>query len=218
MAEAFAPEGVNTPFVMYRPSVDLKVTGSVSLGEVFEPYFTRSYEHFCSHQHTPNKPEPSGFSAGVMSDNILYFAHPVFTLYAVGGAVVLKQFILKALTAFIGKDEMQVVTDLPSQGRVSLLEQKKENRYIFHALYAVTSLRGMASEAFMPGMRATAAVEVIEELTPLYNVNFEVKTEKPVTGVRLVPENREIPFVCEKGKVKFTLEKLLCHQMVELNC
>ena len=217
VAEGFAPRGVNTPFVMYRPSVNIELKGGISLGEVFEPYFTRNYEHFCSHQHTPNKPEPSSFAAGVLTDSILYFAHPVFTLYAIGGAVVLKQFIRNAVTAFIGRDELQIATDLPSQGRVSLLEQKEENRYIFHALYAVTSLRGMASGSFMPGMRATAPVEVIEELTPVYNVNFEIKVDKNIVKARLVPENVEIPFVCEKGKVKFSLEKIQCHQMVELS-
>ena len=218
VAEDFAPENISTPFVMYRPSVRIKATGGKSLGEIFEPYFTRNYEHFCSHQHTPNKTEESGFDAGVMSDNILYFAHPVFTLYALGGPVVLKQFIMNAITAFIGREEWQVTTDLPSQGRISLLEQKEKNRYIFHALYAVTSLRGMSSEPFMAGMRGTGPVEVIEDLTPVYNVHFEVKVEKPVVRAKLVPENIELPFTCENGRVKFTLEKLQCHQMVELSC
>ena len=217
VAEGFAPEGVNTPFVMYRPSVNIKVTGGRSLGELYEPYFTRNYEHFCSHQHTPNKTEPSGYAAGVMTEDILYFAHPVFTLYAYYGNVLLKQFLLNAVKAFVGREKLQVVTDLPSQGRVSLLEQKEEKRYIFHALYAVTSLRGMATASFMPGMRATSPVEVIEDLTPVYNVNFEIKVDKKVVKAKLVPENVEIPFVYENGKVKFTLEKLQCHQMVELD-
>ena len=132
--------------------------------------------------------------------------------------MVLKQFIMNAITAFIGREEWQVTTDLPSQGRISLLEQKEKNRYIFHALYAVTSLRGMSSEPFMAGMRGTGPVEVIEDLTPVYNVHFEVKVEKPVVRAKLVPENIELPFTCENGRVKFTLEKLQCHQMVELSC
>jgi hypothetical protein len=215
-APPFAPEGITTPFVMYRPSLKMKVKEGVSLGAVLDPWFTRSYEHFCSHQHTPNKKDFSGFDAGLLTENFLCFAHPVFTLYALYGTVILKDFILKAVKAFL-KDDLQILTTLPSQGRVSLLEQKEENRYIFHALYAVTSLRGMASGSFMPGMRATAPVEVIEELTPVYNVNFEIKVDKNIVKARLVPENVEIPFVCEKGKVKFSLEKIQCHQMVELS-
>jgi len=215
-APEFAPEGVNTPFVMYRPSLKIKVTGGKSLGDIYSPYFTRTYEHFCSHQHTPNKMESSGFSAGVLTENILYFAHPVFTLYANYGTVILKQFILKGINALLGK-EKQIVTTLPTQGRVSLLEQKENKRYVFHALYATPVLRGMTSAPFMPGMRATAPVEIIEELTPVYNVSFEVKVPRKITGARLVPENVDLPFVQEDGKVKFTLAELLCHQMVELS-
>jgi hypothetical protein len=51
----------------------------------------------------------------------------------------------------------------------------------------------------------------------VYDVNFEVKVEKAVTGAKLVPENKELPFTYENGKVKFVLEKLQCHQMVELS-
>jgi hypothetical protein len=216
-APAFAPEGITTPFVMYRPSMKITLSGGTSLGKIYDPYFTRSYEHFCSHQHTPNQLSPSGFEAGCLTENVLYFAHPVFTLYANYGTVILKDFILKAVKALLG-DDLQIVTDLPSQGRVSLLEQKEEKRYIFHALYAVPSLRGMSSAPFTEAaIRGTAPVEVIEDLTPVYDTHYEVKTVRPVTKVKLVPENREIPFVYENGRVKFTLEKLQCHQMVEMD-
>ena len=214
--DEFAPDSVNTPFVMYRPSLKIRVTGGKSLGSIYSPYFTRNYEHFCSHQHTPNKLEESGFDAGILTENILYFAHPVFTLYATYGIVILKQFVVRAIKALLG-EEIQVVTSLPSQGRVSLLEQKEQKRYVFHALYAVPSLRGMESEPFMPGMRKTAPIEVIEDLTPVHNVAFEVKLDKNITCVKLVPENVEIPFVQEGNKVKFTLDKLQCHQMVEMD-
>ena len=212
----FAPEGITTPFVMYRPSLKMKVKAGDSLGAVLDPWFTRSYEHFCSHQHTPNKKESSGFDAGVLTENYLCFAHPVFTLYALYGTVILKNFILKAVKAFL-KDDLQIVTSLPSQGRVSLLEQKEEKRYIFHALYATPTLRGMSSEPFRENMRRTAPIEVIEDLVPLYDQEFDIRVERPVTRAVLVPENVEIPFVYENGRVKFTLEKLHCHQMVELD-
>lgn len=215
-APEFAPENITTPFVMYRPSLKIKVKEGKSLGSILDPYFTRSYKHFCSHQHTPNRKESTGFDGGVLTEKFLYFAHPVFTLYALYGTVILKNFAVNAIKAFL-KEDLQIITDLPSQGRVSLMEQKEEKRYIFHALYATPTLRGMASAPFKDNMRGTAPVEVIEELTSLYNQHFDIKVEKPVTRAVLVPENVEIPFVYEKGRVKFTLEKLHCHQMVELD-
>ena len=109
------------------------------------------------------------------------------------------------------------MTDLPSQGRVFLQEQKQEKRYILHALYATPSLRGMQSEAFMPGMRPPRPVEVIEDLPVLYDVSFEVKVPRAVKSVSLAPEGGELPFESAGGKVRFRLPKLQCHQMVVLN-
>ena len=216
IAPEFAPDGITTPFVMYRPSLNIKVNGGTSLGQVLDPYFTRSYEHFCSHQHTPNKLESTGFDAGVMTGSILYFAHPVFTLYAVYGTVILKQFINKAIKAFMGAD-YPVITDLPSQGRVFLTEQKAEKRFICHALFATPALRGMKTDPFMPNMRATIPIEVIDDITPVYDISFEIKVPQAVTKAELAPQGTEIPFEYSNGKVKFKLDKIDCHQMVVLN-
>ena len=216
VAPEFAPEGITTPFVMYRPSLDIKVTGGVSMGKVFNPYFTRSYEHFCSHQHTPNQLTDTGFDAGVITDSILYFSHPVFTIYDVYGTVILKQFINKAFRAFMGED-YPVITDLPSQGRVFLSEQKAEKRFICHALFATPSLRGMKTDPYMPNMRTTIPIEVIDDIVPVYNISFEIKVPKPVTKATLAPQGTEIPFEYSNGKVKFKLDKIDCHQMVVLD-
>ena len=34
----------------------IKVGKGKSLGQIFDPYFNRDFHHFCSHQHTPNRP------------------------------------------------------------------------------------------------------------------------------------------------------------------
>ncbi|MFA6929220.1 MAG: hypothetical protein WCT05_02755 [Lentisphaeria bacterium] len=214
-APEFAPDGVNTPFVMYHPSLNIKINDGKSLGEIFEPYFTRDYRHFSSHQHTPNKLEESGYDAGVLTDQILYFAHPVFVLYALYGTVILKDFILKGIYALIDKD-LPVHTSLPSQGRLSLLEQKAKKRYVAHALYANTMLRGLASEAFAPELRPTAAIEVIEELNPLFDQKFIFCLPHKIKRVTLEPQGQEIAFEQCNGKVTVALNKLICHQMIVL--
>lgn len=56
-ASDVAPDFVHSPMVMYLNSMRIKATDGRSLGEVYEPYFNRSYRHFCSHQHAPNKRE-----------------------------------------------------------------------------------------------------------------------------------------------------------------
>jgi hypothetical protein len=73
------PEYVDSPVVMYLRSRRIRVTDGQSLGSIYDPYFNRTYRHFCSHQHTPPQREPSGFDCGVLHRNIAYLAHPVFS-------------------------------------------------------------------------------------------------------------------------------------------
>ena len=215
-ADEFAPDSVTTPIVMYRQGMKVKVSGGKSLGRVYEPYYRRTYLNFCSHLHTPALPDPSEYDAGVITDRILYFAHPVFLQYTLYGHVILKQYILKAIRCFL-KDTLQLETDLPSQGRVTLLHQKEERRYILHALYANTILRGMASPALSTEHFATTPQEVIEELNPLYNVHFSLKTDCEIKKITLEPAGTEQQFTAVDGRVEFSLNKLVCHQMIVLH-
>ena len=215
-AQEFSADFMSTPFVMYQPSRQIKVKGGKSLGKIYDPYFRRSYKHFSSHQHTPNKPEASGFDAGILTDNILYFAHPVFTLYGVHGNVILKEFISKALLALIG-EELPIHTTLPSQGRVSLLRQKEEKRFVAHALFATPVLRGMRTPPPAKDDRATTPLEVIEELHPLYNIGFSFRLPETIKRITLEPQGTEIVFTQKNGCVEVELEKLICHQMIVLH-
>ena len=216
-AETVAPDFVNTPFVMYRPSHKIKVTGGETLGQIYDPYFNRTYLHFCSHQHTPYQPEPSGFDAGVLTDQILYFAHPVFALYAAYGTVALKHFIGNAMDRFLGNSR-QIKTNLPSQGRVSLMYQPEENRYILHLLFANTILRGSTVEMNGGNVRTSKPIEVIEELNPVYDITANVSIPANVKKVTLEPQGVEIPVQEENGRYTVKLDKLTCHQMVVYHC
>ena len=57
--EGLRPDHVQAPFVHYLRSQRIKIGKGTSLGEVFDPWFNRTYEHFSGHQHAP--PAPGGF-------------------------------------------------------------------------------------------------------------------------------------------------------------
>ena len=214
-APGFAPEFAKTPFVMYLPSRRIKVRDAESLGKVFDPYFNRSFRHFCSHQHAPYRTEPSGFDAGAMSGNVLYFAHPVFTIYRAFGMVYLQEFVLNAIRRFIGA-ERQVESNLPTTARVTLFEQPAEQRAVLHLLYANTVNRGGPGIAIPNSpFRESRPIEVVEELLPLRDVEVSVKLGRPVRSVRLVPQGTELPYREKEERISFTVPELLCHQMVE---
>lgn len=214
-APELAPKHLHTPFVMELPSRRIRRTRGRSLGEVFDPYFNRTAEHFCSHQHTPFRPDPSGYDAGVLDDGLLYFAHPVFSIYRAYGNVAVRQFIVNALRALLG-NALQLDSSLPSQGRVTLMRQPEKQRSILHLLFAEKILRGGTIELADGTTAGRSGQEVIEELNPIGPVRVSLKLPHPVGSVRLVPKEEEIPFTKRDDRIEFTVPEFCCHQMIEL--
>lgn len=220
-AEAYRPDFLKTPVVMYLRSQRITPTTAESLGDIHDPYFNRTYAHFCSHAHAPNKPEASGFALGTRTDNILYFAHPVFSLYYAWGAVPYRQFITKAIRSFIGADA-GLSTNMPSTARVSLRHQTEAKRHVLHLLSATTVNRGGSSDKVSDvfkkdGIRGIHGIEVIEELNPVFNAQATITTPINVSRVTLEPQGQEIPFEKKDGAVTITVPEFTCHQMVALH-
>ena len=208
------PSFCDSPLVMYLPAMRIKAEDGKGLGEVYEPYFDRDYRHFCSHQHTPPQPQSSGYHCGVFNGtNLLYLAHPVFTIYRGMGAVACREYIGNALQLLLGND-MTVQCNLPSTARVTLMRQEERQRYVLHLLYANTVSRGGAIQLGGTKTGQGRAVEVIEELLPLTDVAVEIKLPREVRTVTLEPQGETIPVLRENRELKLCLETLTCHQMI----
>jgi hypothetical protein len=211
--EGLRPEFIRSPLVMYLKSKRIKVTTGQSLGAVYDPYFNRSYQHFSSHQHAPNRPDPSGFDCGVLHGNILYFAHPVFSIYRSYGAVAYRQFITQVLERFLSQD-LTVSSNLPSTARLHLNHQPAQNRYVLHVLYANTVLRGGAMELHGGTVAATRPIEVIEELMPLEHIRLSLNLQERISKITLEPQEVEMNFEQREGRIVLEIPKVVCHQMV----
>ncbi|MCR5150417.1 MAG: beta-galactosidase trimerization domain-containing protein, partial [Clostridiales bacterium] len=193
-----------TEYVMYTDSYRFEPSPEYkTVAYTVDTYFNRTSEHFCSHQHTPNRP---GFltKGSVISDNIGYIDHKIFEDYAVKGELHCKELCDMMLSSLLGEDRTASVEGLPDRGVFTLLYQKENNRLISHILYAHTSIRGKN-------------VEAIEDCVPLYNVSVKIRTEKAVKNVRLVPEGQSLPFEYKDGLLTYTVPKTLIHSMVEIS-
>ena len=212
--QPYCPEFIYTPMVMYMRSQRIKVTDGKSLGKVYDPYFNRTYKHFCSHQHAPAKKYPSDYDCGVIKNYLCYLAHPVFTTYNAFGTVALKDYVVKTIKEFLGKPMLCV--NLPSTARVSLMKKNNENYFVLHLLYASLIKRGgeMDLETAFGGKARN--IEVIEDLLPIYNIDVELKIDNKIKSVTLLPQNKNVPFEQTNGLLKFHIDQLLCHQMVTL--
>jgi hypothetical protein len=184
--------------------------GTRVLASRYDSYFNRAWNHFCSHQHTPDE-KPSQFPAVTATQNIVYFAHDVFTAYRQLGQPLYRDLVFDAIKILLGETSFQ--SNLPTAARASLMRQQKEKRDILHLLYAVPVNRGADHKEWAS---ANMQVEVIEDLIPLYNVECALRVGRKVASVQLVPSGEALEYSQEGETVKFSVPKLLCHAMVEL--
>jgi len=211
-----APSFVHMPLVMYARSQQVKPTSGEVLASIREPYFNRTWKHFCSHQHAPAA-KASGYAGAVRNSNIVYLAHPIFTIYFGQGAVAYKDYAINAIKAILGNDQT-LTTNMPSMARVALNNQPGESRYVLHLLFGNTIARG-GSVQFSPEgfVRNSNPLEVIEDLLPLRNTEVTLKLAKQVKSVTLEPEIGSLPFEVEEGRITLKIDEFTCHQMVALH-
>ncbi len=211
------PDFVQDPLVMYAPGHRVKLTDGRSLGDACDSYFNRTWEHFCSHQHTPVQPEPSGYVMGATKAGVTYLGHAVFTNYRGYGAVAYRQILCKLITHLLD-DQPTVTTNLPSTARVVLNRQESENRFVLHLLYANTLNRGGPAKATgdTTDNVSTQSYEVIEELLALHEVDVKVALSRPIQRVTLEPQGEPLPFTQDAGVVSMHLNRFTCHQMIVL--
>lgn len=189
------------------PEADTRI-----LAERRVPYFNRTWEHFCSHQHAPDSPDAVGPAAIVnAAGTIAYFANNLFAQYRECGQPLYRDFFRAALAALL-PDGLPVETNLPTVARFNLLEQPDERRYVAHLLYAPISLR---AQKLIWGSRKP--LELIEELLPLHESQLTVQVPHTITGATLVPVGTPLEFTQTGDRVSFTVPEFTGHQMVALN-
>ena len=183
-------------------SIDSEYKNIRHLAFMQNSYFNRSFRRFCSHANTPNDPVSKLPGAMICGDNIGYIAWNVFDEYRVHGAYHHKQIVCDMIDDLLG-DEKTLYTDLGSNGVVTLMEQKYENRYVNHLLYAVTKMRGNT--------------EVIEDAPESVNTHVRIRLESRPSRVYLAPQEKDIPFTYENGILSYTVESFVLHGMVVID-
>lgn len=188
-----------TDYIMYSHCKKIRQSGGGELAKMVEPYFNRTAEHFCSHQHSPSSGKCGG-SGVICGRDGIYIAWEIFSDYAENGELIAKQTVCKALDMLLD-GRKSLVTDLGSMGVATLMEQNDKNRFVAHLLYAVPTKRGNN-------------VEIIEDIYPVYNVKLAVKLPAEIKKVYIAPQKEEIPFTYENGYVCVNVDKLDCHAMI----
>jgi len=191
------------PHVVNAPSMIVEAKNAKTLATVGEPYFNRTWQHFTSHRHSPMA-KATRRPAIVQSANgqIVYFAHPLFRLYAQHGYLVYRQLVVNALRMLV--PERLIETDAPSFAHVTLTRQNSRNR---RARWMVHLL------AYAP-IRRTRTIDIVEEPIVLRQVTLQVRTGKKPQQVYLAPQRTELPFEFADGVVRFIVPEVNGYQVV----
>jgi hypothetical protein len=187
---------VESPFLNYKPAIRVKPEpGTEILAAIREPYFSRTYGKFTSHQNTPYQLDDAKHPGVIQRGNILFIAHALDKMYYDHGARLHRDLFMNALKRVHTRP--MVETDLPSAGRISLLHQPEQNRYVAHLLYGPPIQRGRC--------------EVIEDLPVLHEVPVTVDLPDPVKRALLVPDLQELPLSKKDGKLSVIVPRFQCH-------
>ncbi len=192
---------VDTEYVMYTRGMPVgPQADTVVLAEGYTSYFDRTYEHFCSHRQTPSSGR-TGTPAVVQNGNTIYFAHPIFMQYRRNAPRWCKQLFLTALARVLPAPLIQ--HDSFSTLRLSINDQKSENRYVLHLLHYIPERRG---ERF----------DTLEDVIPVHDIGLKLTLPKAVESVRLVPSGEQLPFQQSGSVLELRVPKLVGHGMLEL--
>lgn len=187
--------------VMYSRGALVEPTADATvLLPAIEPVFNRTWEHFCSHLHSPSSGKAS-YPAVVQNHNGLYLIHPVFTQYQHNAPPWYKHLVRNAITMLLS--HRLLIHNGPSTLITNIMAQEKQNRWVVHLLHYVAE-------------RKCATLDIIDNMLPLYQLSITMTVPRNVQRVALVPEDETIPFTQTENQLNFTVPEICGHRLLAI--
>lgn len=170
--------------------------GAVVPVRVVEPYFERTYRHFCSHAQTPPN-DVSKWPAALVTERVAYVPFPVFSAYAQHASRFYRRLVDAVIRLLIGRPMLEI--QAPSFVECSVMQKGKAT--VLHVL------------AWTPERR-TEHLDVIEDEVHLFDLRASLALGKAPGRVTLAPSGQSLRFSFANGRVNFTIPEVRGHQMV----
>ena len=183
--------------VMYETGLQLAPShGAKVLARVVEPYFERSWKHFCSHfQSPPNK--LSRYAAAIQQGRIITLAHPVFRAYAAHANIWIRNMVGASIDRLLPQPLLRCGG--PSYLETTVTRQAK--RTIVHLL------------SYCPQRRAPD-LDIVEEATELHDLELSLKLDHAPGQVYTAPDHEQLNFEYAHGRTITTVPTVHGHQMI----
>jgi len=191
---------VASPFLNYTAAMRVKPSaGAKVLATIKEPYFSRTYAHYCSHMNTCNRPEDAAHAGAIQKGRVILLPHLMGLMYFRDGARIHRDVTINALRRL--HTTPVVETAMPSCGRINLMHQPDQRRYVLHLLYASPLQRGRTL--------------VIEDLPTLRDIPVTVRLPVAVKRATLPLHKTKLKMKKSgKGALTLTVPAVTCHEMV----
>ena len=186
-----------TEYVMYEGGLEVTLNEGEVLAETVRPYFNRSYRHFHSHRHAPSSGEVGG-PAAVQNGNLVYFSHPIFSIYAESSPAWCEALVLSAIARLLPQPLVQ--HSGPSTLQIHATELRGD--LVLHLLHYVPQRKG-------------PKLEVIDDVIPLFDIELRVRASD-ASAVQLVPQEEPLAFTRDGGTILFRVPELRGHQTVHI--
>ena len=193
-----------TDHVLLERGIRLKALGDDVnvLARIVEPFFDRTWEHFCSHAQTPPQPDASPYIAAAVHNNVAVTAVPLFRIYATHGNLPVRALIGSCLDQLL-PDRLLKVTGGPSFLETSVTVQAAARRMMVHLL------------AFCPRRRAKD-LDIVEEPSEVSDLRLSLRVNNPPTSVDLQPGGEPLAYRMNGDRVEIEVPKLVGHALVVL--
>ena len=198
-ARALAAGMADTDHVMYERGLRMTAArgvGATKLCVVVEPYFERTYEHFCSHYQTPPD-KVSRYAAVVQCGQCVTFAVPIFTAYGRHGNIPYRQILGNCIARLLPRPLIRA--GHPAHLETSVVRQGR--RTVVHLL------------SYIP-MRRCEQLDIIEDAVPLVDMPLAVNLARPPRRAVLVPTGEQLPFEYKDGYAQVRISTAAGHVLV----
>ena len=171
-----------------------------------EPYFSRTWRHFCSHVQTPPLPRPGPHAAVVQRGALVGLAHGLFGAYAMHGNLPLRALLAACLERLLPAPLVRVRG--PRHLEVNVHRQDLDagrHRLVAHLLSFAMR-------------RRTPALDIIEDEQLCADVGLSLRWDQPFAPAKayLAPGGEAVSWRLAAGRVEVSLPRVSGHQIVVL--
>ncbi len=183
-------------WALYDESTQVQVTDGEVLGEVWDPYFNRTWRHFTSHRYAPAAKRAER-PMGVQKGNVIYLYGPFFGAYWRYGNAVYRRVIENCLNLLL--PHPLVRTSAPRSAEVTVT--RKGNMDIVHVVNYTPQRQG-------------DHVPIIEQTVPLREVEVSLRLDGPPSRCYLAPAEQELECEYADGYASCLVPRVDAHAMV----